>query len=210
VRCLPDEIEALISLGQLEAAEAFLERLEEQGRKRRRAWALAAAGRCRGELAAARGDLAAARRALEGALVEHERLTDPLELARTLLVLGNVCRRARRKRSARDYLERAAATFDQLGATIWSAHAHEDLRRVSPRSSRRNQLSTTEERVAVLVRKGSTNKEIARALFVSVKAVEANLTHIYAKLGIRSRTELALQLKPSESDGGIDAPASEM
>jgi len=64
--------------------------------------------------------------------------------------------------------------------------------------------------VAVLVRKGSTNKEIARALFVSVKAVEANLTHIYAKLGIRSRTELALQLKPSESDGGIDAPASEM
>ncbi len=207
VRCLPDEIESLIRLGDLETAEAVLERLEDQGRKRRRAWALATAGRCRGELAAARGDLDAAEKALEGALVEHERLLDPLELARTLLVLGNVCRRARRKRSAREHLGRAAATFDQLGAALWSARAHEDLRRVSPGALRAHELSPTEERIAGLVRKGSTNKEIAQALFVSVKAVEGNLTRIYAKLGVRSRTELALQARPSESYEGSDGPS---
>jgi ATP/maltotriose-dependent transcriptional regulator MalT len=202
VRCLPDEIEALIEMDELEAAETFLERLEEQGRKGRRAWALATAGRCRGELAAARGDLGAARRALEGALLEHERLSDPLELARTLQVLGNVCRRTRQKRSAREYLGRAVASFDQLGAALWSARARKDLARVSPGASSRRQLSATEQRVAMLVREGRTNKEIARTLFVSVKAIEANLTRIYSKLGVRSRTQLAPQVRPAESDEG--------
>jgi len=202
VRCLPDDIEALIGMDELEAAETLLERLEEQGRKGRRAWALATAGRCRGELAAARGDLGAARRALEGALVQHERLSDPLELARTVQVLGNVCRRARQKRPAREYLGQALTSFDQLGAALWSARARKDLGRVSPGASNRQQLSPTEERVAMLVRQGRTNKEIAMTLFVSVKAIEANLTRIYGKLGVRSRTQLALQVKPAESDEG--------
>jgi DNA-binding NarL/FixJ family response regulator len=52
-------------------------------------------------------------------------------------------------------------------------------------------LTPTEERVAGLVAEGRSNKEVAEALFVSVRTVEANLTRIYSKLGIRSRTELA-------------------
>ena len=58
-----------------------------------------------------------------------------------------------------------------------------------PRAS--DGLTPTEERVADLVAEGRSNKEVAGALFVSVRTVEANLTRVYAKLGIRSRTELA-------------------
>jgi tetratricopeptide (TPR) repeat protein len=60
---LPDAIEALVSLGRLEEAEALLDRLEGQGHTLDRPWALATAGRCRGLLTAARGDLSAARSA---------------------------------------------------------------------------------------------------------------------------------------------------
>ena len=45
--------------------------------------------------------------------------------------------------------------------------------------------------MAELVVEGRSNKEVAAALFVTVKAVEANLSRIYTKLGIHSRTELA-------------------
>ena len=56
------------------------------------------------------------------------------------------------------------------------------------------ELTPTELRVAELAATGAQNKEIAGALFVSVKSVEASLSRVYAKLGIRSRVELASQL----------------
>jgi DNA-binding CsgD family transcriptional regulator len=198
LRCLPDEIEALVALGELDAAASLLERLQEQARRHNRAWAQATAERCRGELAAAQGDLPAARLALEASLDQHARLPDPFELARTHLCLGNVCRRERQKRSAGEHLARAAVGFDSLGAALWSARAQADRRRLGLRTPARDQLSATEARVAELVGTGLTNKEIARMLFVSTKAVEANLTRIYGKLGVRSRTELALELRRSE------------
>jgi DNA-binding CsgD family transcriptional regulator len=61
-------------------------------------------------------------------------------------------------------------------------------------------LTPTEARVAALVAAGSTNREVADALFVSVHTVEANLKRIYRKLGIRSRTELASTF-PSRPSG---------
>lgn len=194
LRCLPDEIEALIALRDFAAAGNLIDFFEDQGRRHRRAWALAIAARCRGQLAGAQGDLVAARTALEAAVVEHGRLPDPFELARTLLVLGNVCRRARQKRAAKESLERAAAIFVDLGAMTWAAQAREELERVAVYSPGVANLSPTEERVAELVAQGRTNKEIAQALFMSVKSVEANLTRIYSKLGVRSRTELALHV----------------
>jgi DNA-binding CsgD family transcriptional regulator len=198
LHCLPDEIESLIQLSDLEAAEALVETLEEQGRRLNRAWAQATGARCRGQLAAAQGNLQRALRSLDDALTEHERLPDPFELGRTLLVAGNIRRRARQKHLAKEALERAAGLFADLGAAIWAARATEELDRVGGHPSRPDQLSPTERRVAALVGEGKTNKEIALSLFVSVKSVEANLTRIYSKLGLRSRTELAVQSASKE------------
>jgi DNA-binding CsgD family transcriptional regulator len=61
-------------------------------------------------------------------------------------------------------------------------------------------LTPTEGRVAELVAAGSTNREVADALFLSIHTVEANLKRIYRKLGIRSRTELASRF-PSRPAG---------
>lgn len=198
--CRPDEIESLIARGDLDAAEAQVELLEEQGRRLNRAWTVAVAARCRGQLAAAQGDLERALGALDEALAAHGRLPNPFELGRTLLTAGMVQRRARQKRSAREALLRAAAIFTDLGALLWAERAREEFRRVGTHSVGPDQLSPTEQRVAALVGMGKTNKEIANALSVSVKSVEGNLTRIYQKQGVRSRTELAAQSAAGRSN----------
>jgi DNA-binding CsgD family transcriptional regulator len=190
---LPDELEALIALGQLERAERLLEPLERQGNRLGRAWALATGARCRGLLLAARGELELADAALEQALVHHERLQMSFELGRTLLVRGQVQRRLRQKRRARESLERAKAIFDELGTPLWSAKASSEIDRLGvrrPASATRVGLTETEGRVAALAASGLTNREIAAQLFVSQKTVQANLAKVYAKLDIHSRAEL--------------------
>ena len=116
-----DAIEAKITLGQLDEAEAMLAELDRLGATLERPWVLVMACRGRALLSAARGDLSASYQELEQALVLHERLEEPFERARTLLVLGNVRRRDRKKRAAREALESALQVFDRLGATLWSA-----------------------------------------------------------------------------------------
>jgi DNA-binding CsgD family transcriptional regulator len=191
IPCLPDAVEALVSLGRLDEAEALLNRLERQGRALDRPWAIATAGRGRGLLTAARGDPATARSALEQALVDHGRVPQPFELARTLLVKGEVERRAKQKRAARATLEQALGLFQALGAPLWAQRARDDLVRVGGAMPPSSELTPTEQRIAQLVGEGKKNREIAEALFISVKTVEANLSRIFHKLGVRSRTELA-------------------
>jgi DNA-binding CsgD family transcriptional regulator len=91
--------------------------------------------------------------------------------------------------------------FGNLGATLWLAKAHDELARVSGRAPSPVSLTPTETRVAQLVAEGRSNKEAADALFLSVNTVEANLTRIYRKLGVRSRTELAARLRTEPSAG---------
>jgi DNA-binding CsgD family transcriptional regulator len=190
----PDAIEALVSLGRLEEAEALLDRLERQGLTLDRPWAIATAGRGRGLLTAARGDLSTARSALEQALVEHRRVPQPFELARTLLVKGEVERRAKQKRAARSTLEEALGLFLSLGAPLWARRARDDLARVGGPILPSGELTPTEHRIAQLVGEGKKNREVAETLFISVKTVEANLSRIFHKLGVRSRTELTRQI----------------
>jgi DNA-binding CsgD family transcriptional regulator len=194
IPCLPDAIEALVSLGRLDEAEALLDRLERQGRTSDRPWAIATAARGRGLLAAARGDLSAARSALDQALVEHRRLPQPFGLARTLLVKGEVERRAKQKRAARSSLEQALDLFQTLGAPLWAQRARDDLARVGGAVLPSSELTPTEQRIAHLVGEGKKNREVAEALFISVKTVEANLSRIFHKLGVRSRTELTRRI----------------
>jgi DNA-binding CsgD family transcriptional regulator len=190
-RVIPDEVEALVALGRLDEAEALLAPFEDAGRILDRAWAMATGARCRALVFAARGDLQGASDAADEAVRHHDRLPLPFELGRTLLVSGTVQRRAKRKREARDRLTRALEIFEGLGAAAWSERTRAELARIGGRPASSVDLTPTEARVAELVAAGSTNREAADALFVSIHTVEANLKRIYRKLGIRSRTELA-------------------
>lgn len=190
---IPDEVEALVGLNQIDEAERLTDRLEEQGRELDRALALATAGRCRGLISAARGELEAASEHLDRALEEHVRVEQPFETGRTLRLAGGVQRRMKRKRPARELLDRAVRIFDELGAPTWAAKARAELARVGGRPPTPKGLTPTEAEVARLVAEGLTNREVARALFVSPHTVDANLRRVYQKLEVRSRTELARQ-----------------
>ncbi|MGZ8574542.1 MAG: ATP-binding protein [Actinomycetota bacterium] len=198
-RVVPDEVEALVALGRLDEAEALLAPFEEAGRNLDRAWTVATGARCRSLVLAARGDLAGASTAADEAVREHDGLPLPFELGRTLLVRGAVERRAKRKREARDTLTKALEVFDGLGAALWAEKTRAELARIGGRAPSSLDLTPTEDRVAALVVGGSTNREVADALFISIHTVEANLKRIYRKLGVRSRTELALKFRSDTS-----------
>jgi DNA-binding CsgD family transcriptional regulator len=187
---LQNEIEALILLGRLPNAAAAIAFVEERGRSGR-AWHAAVAARGHALLAAAGGDHDAARAHIQRALLAHERLPQPFERARTLLAQGTIERRAKRRAAAREALTGAANLFAELGAARWSEQAAAELARIPGRGRAAGELTETERRVAELVASGLSNKEVAARLFVSVRAVEANLSKVYAKLGVRSRSQLA-------------------
>jgi DNA-binding CsgD family transcriptional regulator len=195
IPCVPDEVEALVALGRVDEAVPLVDRLEDQGRTLDRPWALAAAARCRGLIAAARGDLEAAQVALDRALDEHERAGQPFERARSLLVRGRIQRRTKQKRSARASIQGAHDVFSELGASVWARLAESELTRIGGRPPTPLGLTATEQKVARLVAQGQTNREVADALFMSPSTVQANLKRIYAKLGVRSRTELAARIE---------------
>jgi DNA-binding CsgD family transcriptional regulator len=189
-----DEVEALIVLRELEAADRVLDWLEKRGRALDRASALAGAARCRGLLRAARGEHAAAAAAFDEALAQHARVTMPFERARTLLAMGVCQRRAKRKAVARETLTAALSEFETLGAGLWAKRAWAELARIGGRAAPDGSLTPAERRIAELVVDGRSNKEIAAALFVTPKTVETQLSRIYGKLGIHSRTALAQRM----------------
>jgi DNA-binding CsgD family transcriptional regulator len=193
-RVVPDQIEALVALGELDTAAELLAWYEGNARHLGRPGPIGTAERCGGLLAAAAGDV-------DGALVrlQHawELVADvpiPLERGRTALVLGATHRRARHKRAAREALEQALSIFDQLGARVWAERATAELARISGRPAASGALTETESRIAALVAEGRSNKEIAAALYITPKTVGTQLSRIYRKVGVHSRTELARHL----------------
>jgi DNA-binding CsgD family transcriptional regulator len=93
-------------------------------------------------------------------------------------------------------LVEAATIFQRLGAVPWRRRAVVELRARGlkiPRQRTRNPalLTETELQIARLVQQGHGNREIAMTMFLQVKTVEAYLTRIYRKVGVRSRLELA-------------------
>jgi DNA-binding CsgD family transcriptional regulator len=190
----PYAVEALISLGRVKEAPDGIAYLEEHPRAASSPSLGAALERCRGLLAIAHGDTQTGISRLELAVALHDRIPIPFERARTLLALGSAQRRAKQRGAARRSLERALESFDFLGARLWSERTRGELARIGGRTPSPDTLTVAEQRVAALVADGHTNTEVAAELSLTVHTVEKALTRIYAKLGIRSRTELARKL----------------
>jgi DNA-binding CsgD family transcriptional regulator len=199
-----DAIETLVALGELERASAYLDAYELHARRLGSPLAMEGALRCRGLLTASEGDLDAAIEHFERCLSEQPEPGWPLERARTLLCVGVVRRQAQQKKAAREELEQALAVFEELGARLWAEKARSELKRISGRAPASDGLTETELRVAELAASGRTNREIAAELYMGVSTVEAHLSHVYRKLGIRSRTELAARL-PSSGERPVKA-----
>lgn len=188
----PDLIEACLAADDRSGAQAALDDLMEQVGPAPSVWGLAVSARCRG-LVEADED------AYLEALRHHERLPDPFAKARTELAYGRFLRRRRKRGAARRPLTAARQVFERLCADPWIALAERELRAAgfeTPTRRGREPVALTERetQVAVLVAKGHTNREVAAALFLSDKTVEYHLNHIYAKLRVRSRVELAGRL----------------
>lgn len=187
-----DAVEALVQAGEHVEARHHLEVLErEAAATENRAAARAAA---RGRLLLAHDDDVDA--ALEAARRAHEGPADqPLERARTALVIGERLRRERRRREARLALTEAADVFRRLGATAWQERAERELRACGARPATAappglRDLTAQELQIALAVAEGGTNKDVAAALFLSPRTVESHLGRVFRKLGLRSRTEL--------------------
>jgi DNA-binding CsgD family transcriptional regulator len=196
-----NHIEVVIGLGDLDRAEYLLGRFDQWGRATGRLWTLATAARCRGLLLAGHGDTDGAVRALEDALRHHQRLAMPFELGRTLLVMGQVQRRAKRKRLAKEHLDHALAIFESLPSPPWADRARAEISRLGLRPPAPLALTATEGRIAAMAAAGHTNRQIAQALFLSIRTVEANLARIYRKLGISSRAQLGAALARTDRPG---------
>lgn len=203
IRFLPDEIEALIMLGRLDEAGAVLHWLAERAEELGRVSARAAALRCRGLLSAARGEAEAGLDDLREAMAEHDHDGVPFERARSLLVLGSLLRRVKRRSEARATLAEAIAAFEALGAVTWRDRGRDELRRIGGRRSSGHHLTPSEHRTATLVAEGLSNKEIAAQLFVTARTIETRLGRMYEKLGVHSRTELVRTLFGGGRSGNL-------
>jgi DNA-binding CsgD family transcriptional regulator len=188
----PDLIEAYVRTGRRDAAIGELATLERQAAHTEGTWALAVAARCRGMLA----EEEAFDECFTQAFRWHDHLPTPFERARTELCRGERLRRSARRVEARDQLRSALASFEWLGAAPWADRARSELR-ASGETARRRDPSTRERltprelQVGLVVAQGATNREAAASLFLTPKTIEFHLGHIYSKLGLRSRAELA-------------------
>jgi DNA-binding CsgD family transcriptional regulator len=192
-------IQALLATGDVRRAErllALIDRRATDGDIALRPLVL----RCRGLLLDSQGDRERAITSLEAAsqAPEPPQGVNPFELARTLLALGTVQRRAQHKRDARETLEKAAGIFERLGARLWAEKTHAELRRIGGRMASDGELSETERRIVELVVAGRKNRDVATELSLSPNTVAWNLSKIYRKMGVSSRTELAALVANSQ------------
>jgi DNA-binding CsgD family transcriptional regulator len=188
---VPDAIEALALAGQVARARTLVDDV----RRRTRRWNARTyripLRRALAVLALAEGEPERALSVLDARPDAPSDADLPFLRARSDLVRGRILRRLRQRSRARTALQQAREAFNSLGSGPWAALAERELERIGDRPGKSTDLTPTEARVAELAAGGRTNREIAGALFLSVKTVEWNLTHVYQKLDVRSRAELA-------------------
>lgn len=188
----PERVEALLRLGRADEAGLVAADYHARASAKSQPWALARAERALGALASPREQPAH----FERALALHRSSPDDYETARTALAYGVALRRSRSRVAARPHLRSALATFEQLGAMPWADLAAAELDATGETVARRGEsrlaaLTPQELQIAQLLGAGRTTREAATALFLSPKTVEYHLRHVYLKLDVHSRGELA-------------------
>lgn len=201
---------ALVMSGRADQADMFLTPYEELAAQRGHHSTQARLGLVRGRIFAARGDIDAARKEFEQALARLDRLPLPYDRARVNFAYGQSLRRAGKRKEADIVLKNARDAYLTLGAGTYVERCDRELKAGglhAPRGTADvSRLTAQEQAVARLVAGGASNQETAVELFISVKTVQYHLTHIYAKLGIRSRSELAARFREDPSWGMAQAP----
>jgi DNA-binding CsgD family transcriptional regulator len=186
---------ALVIDGQLAAADEFLRPHESRARARGHRSTMARLGYARGRLLGAMADIPGARRAFDEALGLLDGMPLTYDLARINFAYGQTLRRAGKRRAADVVIGTARELYLSLGARTYVERCDRELKAggLHPVRGPRGQVELTpqEDAVSALVAQGLSNREVAAELYVSPKTVQYHLTRIYAKLGLRSRSELA-------------------
>jgi DNA-binding CsgD family transcriptional regulator len=188
-------VEGYLTVGRHRDAQRVASRFSAAAQAKGQPWSLARALRAQGMLAGEDGFAGA----FERAITLHEQTPDPFEAARTRLAFGQRLRRSRNRLLAREQLRTAVDEFERLGARPWADRARAELAATGETHRRRDgagidDLTPQELQVALLLSSGKTTRETAAALFLSPKTVEYHLRHVYQRLGIHSREELAGRL----------------
>jgi len=196
-------VDAYVRLGRINDAELVTAQFMTAAAAKGQPWSLARARRCRG-LVADDSDHAGQ---FERALRLHAETLDEFETARTRLAYGQRLRRARNRVLARDQLRAAVDTFERLDAGPWAEQARTELAATGETVRRRDpstvdDLTPQELQIAMLLASGRTTREAAATLFLSPKTIEYHLRHVYQKLDVHSRDELALSLAALLAGGG--------
>jgi len=201
-----DHVEACLRAGRRSEAETALAAFRDAAEACGGRWARGTSARCRVMLV----DRADRDAAFAEAIEQLSALPAPFELARTQLCRGERLRRDGHRTEAREALRKAIDGFNALGALPWLRRAQAELGATGETPRRRSdhaahdQLTAHELRVAIAVASGATNREAAASLFLSRKTIEFHLAHVFRKLGVRTRTELALL---AARRGWLDDPA---
>lgn len=188
---------ALAATGRADEARAVIEPALERARAFGAPWGLGMALRASGTVEQGAHGIELLRQAV--AVLETSECR--VEHAHALLELGAALRRTNQRAEARQYLRLALDIADRAGATPLTHRAQQELSATGARPRRTmlsgvESLTASELRVAELAATGMSNPEIAQALFVTRKTIESHLGHVYLKLDIHSRQELAGALAP--------------
>ena len=195
----PELVDCYLRLGRRREAQQLAARFEGAAAEKGQPWSMARAMRGRGLVA----DDEAFDRWFRQALELHAHTPEEFEAARTRLAYGERLRRARSRVLAREQLRSALDTFDRLGSQPWAERARAELAASGETVRRRDpatidELTPQELQIALLLAAGKTTRETAAAVFLSPKTVEYHLRHIYLKLSINSRSQLAQALDGHE------------
>ena len=190
---VPGYVEALVRVGRAADARPLSVAYDAMARRSGRPLASALAKRCRGLVEGSTEDLDASASLFAD-------IKNGYEEARTRLCCGELLRRRGKRTAARSQLQDALAAFETIGAAAWADRTRAELAVLGDRSrprptASRTELTPQERNVARLVALGRSNREIAEHLFVTSNTVETHLRHIFQKLDLTSRTQLAIAFR---------------